>query len=191
MRYSSSTTFQGQPFLHGIGAFDASCGMQRYASWCLDHVLSIFLTSVPLTKVLVRESTRDQMDTKIVLRRDLAEKIQADTNLRVMIYCASDPLSPFSFTDIAFPHQVEFKVNEDEVKANTRGLKNKPGSTRPADITKLLRIRAEYSNVMKVTYALTNKVSIVLFRNSFSFAERYKISSSCSSSFEILMHDRS
>ena len=90
-----------------------------------------------------------------------------------MIYCASDPLSPFSFADIAFPYQVEIKVNEDEVKANLRGLKNKPGSTRPADITKLLRIRAEYSNVMKVTYALTNKVSTVLFRNLLPIIERY------------------
>ena len=147
--------------------------MQRYASWCFDHVLSIFLTSVPLTKVLVRESTRDQVDTKIILRRDLADKIQADANLRVMIYCASDPLSPFSFADIAFPYQVEIKVNEDEVKANLRGLKYKPGYTRPADITKLLRIRAEYSNVMKVTYALTNKVSTVLFRNLLPITERY------------------
>lgn len=136
--------------------------MQRYASWCLDYVLSIFLTSVPLTEVAVREATRDQVDTKIILRRDLAEKIQADPNLRVMIYCASDPLNPYTLTDIAFPYQVEIKINEDEVKANLRGLKNKPGSTRPADITKLLRIRADYSNVMKVTYALTNKVSTVL-----------------------------
>ena len=135
---------------------------------------------MPLTKVLVRESTRDQVDSKIVLRRDLADKIQADPNLRVMIYCASDPLNPYTLTDIAFPHQVEIKINEDEVKANTRGLKNKPGSTRPADITKLLRIRADYSNVMKVTYALTNKVSTALFRNSFPSYARYTFSICCS-----------
>lgn len=121
-----------------------------------------FLTSVPLTKVLVRESTRDQVDTKIVLRRDLADRIQEDSSLRVMIYCASEPINPYTLTDVAFPHQVEIKVNEDEVKANLRGLKNKPGSTRPADITRLLRIRADYSNMMKVTYALTQKVSSFL-----------------------------
>ncbi len=74
-----------------------------------------------------------------------------------MIYCASDPLSPFSKADIAFPYQVEIKVNMDEVKANLRGLKNKPGSTRPADITDLLRKRAGYENTMTVTYALTHK----------------------------------
>ena len=76
-----------------------------------------------------------------------------------MIYGASDPISPFSKVDIAFPHQVEIKVNLDEVKANLRGLKNKPGSTRPADITHMLRKRAGYENSMSVTYALTTKVS--------------------------------
>ena len=77
---------------------------------------------------------------------------------RVMIYCAADSTSsPFSKVDIAFPYQVEIKVNQDEVKSNLRGLKNKPGSTRPADITSLLRKRAGYENNMLVTYALTQK----------------------------------
>ena len=83
-----------------------------------------------------------------------------DSTVRVLIYCASDPVSPFSKAEIAFPHQVEIKVNKDEVKANLRGLKNKPGSTRPADITHLLHKRAGYENSLIVTYALTVKVSL-------------------------------
>lgn len=75
-----------------------------------------------------------------------------------MIFCASEPVSQYSKLDVAFPHQVEIKVNMDEVKANLRGLKNKPGSTRPADITTLLRKRANYENSMSLTYALTHKV---------------------------------
>ncbi|KAL9035327.1 MAG: hypothetical protein Q9214_006633 [Letrouitia sp. 1 TL-2023] len=74
-----------------------------------------------------------------------------------MVYCAADPISHSSKTDIAFPHQIEIKVNLDEVKANLRGLKNKPGSTRPADITDLLRKRANYENTLMVTYALTHR----------------------------------
>ncbi|MCJ1288344.1 SUMO ligase siz1 [Xylographa opegraphella] len=74
-----------------------------------------------------------------------------------MIYCASEPISPFSQVDITFPHQIEIRVNLDEVKANLRGLKGKPGSTRPADITPLLRKRPGYDNTLNVTYALTNK----------------------------------
>ncbi|KAL8809712.1 MAG: hypothetical protein Q9200_003181 [Gallowayella weberi] len=88
---------------------------------------------------------------------DVADKLASDPSIRVMIFCASEPISHFSKLDIAFPHQVEIKVNLDEVKANLRGLKNRPGSTRPADITNLLRKRANYENSMSLTYALTHK----------------------------------
>lgn len=44
------------------------------------------------------------------------------------------------------------------MKANLRGLKNKPGSTRPVDITKELRLNLpNYSNTVEMTYALTSK----------------------------------
>ncbi|KAL8918816.1 MAG: hypothetical protein Q9208_007154 [Pyrenodesmia sp. 3 TL-2023] len=115
------------------------------------------LTDVHECKALVREATRDQVDCKIILRPDIADKLLADPSIRVMIYCASEPISHFAKVDIAFPHQVEIKVNLDEVKANLRGLKNKPGSTRPPDITSLLRKRANYENSLSLTYALTHK----------------------------------
>lgn len=76
-----------------------------------------------------------------------------------MVYCAADAMSPFTLVDIEFPYQFEIKVNQDEVKANLRGLKNKTGTTKPADITSLLRHKAGYRNEMIVTYALTKKVS--------------------------------
>jgi hypothetical protein len=101
------------------------------------------------------------VECKISLRADIADLLSNDNSVRAMIYCASEPVSPFSKVEISFPHQVEIKVNMDEVKANLRGLKNKPGSTRPADITQLLRKRAGYENSMVVTYALTHKVSLL------------------------------
>lgn len=99
---------------------------------------------------------------KITLNNDTADKLSKDPSIKAMIYCASEPISPFSKVDISFPHQVEIKINGDDVKANLRGLKNKVGSTRPADITSLLRRRAGYENSMAVTYALTNRVSLSL-----------------------------
>lgn len=112
---------------------------------------------------LVREATRDQFEVKITLKNDAAEKLSKDPSIKAMIYCASEPISPFSKVDISFPHQIDIKINGDEVKANLRGLKNKLGSTRPADITNLLRRRVGYDNSMTVTYALTNRVSFLLF----------------------------
>lgn len=74
-----------------------------------------------------------------------------------MVFCAAEG---HGRQDIAFPHQSEIKVNGGEVKANLRGLKNKPGSTRPVDITKELRLKVStYTNNVEMTYALTNKAS--------------------------------
>ncbi|KAF2965783.1 hypothetical protein GQX73_g7785 [Xylaria multiplex] len=79
-----------------------------------------------------------------------------DKSYRVMMFCAADNNS---IQDIAFPHQSEFKVNGGEVKANLRGLKGKPGTTRPVDITGSLRLKPPtYNNNIEFTYALTNKV---------------------------------
>lgn len=76
-----------------------------------------------------------------------------------MVYCAMEPVSAFTPMDISFPQSIEIKVNENEVKANLRGLKNKPGSTRPADVTNMIHKKPNYTNMLKVTYALTQKVS--------------------------------
>ena len=70
------------------------------------------------------------------------------------------PLAPYTRLDVAFPQQIEVRINNDEVKANYKGLKNKPGSTRPADITKFVRLTpANYPNKLVITYALTQKAS--------------------------------
>lgn len=107
----------------------------------------------------MREHTRDTVELKVVLNANVAARLQSDPNLRVMVYCAADNgLNQFSKSDIAFPHQVELKANLDEVKANLRGLKNKPGTTRPADITNYIRKKPGYPNNVVMTYALTQKV---------------------------------
>ena len=111
-------------------------------------------------RYVVREHTRDNLDINIELSPVLISRLATDSNTKVMVYCASEPIHPYTTADIAFPNQMEIKVNGDEVKANLRGLKNKPGTTRPADITKMLRTKpANYKNTMHVVYALTNKVS--------------------------------
>jgi E3 SUMO-protein ligase PIAS1 len=86
----------------------------------------------------------------------ILSRVNNDPSLRVMVFCSAENHGQ---QDIAFPHQSEIKVNGGEVKANLRGLKNKPGSTRPVDITKELRLKiAHYSNSVELTYALTSKV---------------------------------
>lgn len=85
----------------------------------------------------------------------LLARCVAEKDMRVFVFCAAGNQGP---QDIAFPHQSELKVNGGDVKANLRGLKNKPGSTRPVDITDLLRLKIpNYANNIEFTYALTQK----------------------------------
>lgn len=83
-----------------------------------------------------------------------------DPSTRVMVFCAAENVMPYpgAHSDIAFPHQVELKCNSEDIKANLRGLKNKPGSTRPADITSFIRKKHSYPNIIEMIYALTTKV---------------------------------
>ncbi|OLN81581.1 E3 SUMO-protein ligase pli1 [Colletotrichum chlorophyti] len=81
-------------------------------------------------------------------------KVLEDKTLRIMVFCAAENTG---HQDIAFPHQSEIKVNGNEVKANLRGLKNKPGSTRPVDVTSYLRLKNDNRNLVEFTYALTQR----------------------------------
>lgn len=77
-----------------------------------------------------------------------------------MVFCAGEGFTPFSReSEIAFPHNVELKCNSDEIKVNLRGLKNRPGSTKPADVTDFIRKKPpNYPNSVEMIYALTTKV---------------------------------
>jgi len=93
--------------------------------------------------------------------------------LRLLLFSALEqPLAPYSRLDVAFPSQIEVRVNQEEVKSNYKGLKNKPGSTRPADITEFVRITPPNSrNTIQVTYALTQKKYIL----SVYMAKKYSV----------------
>lgn len=104
------------------------------------------------------------MELRVVLTPPVASRLQTDPNTRVMVYCAADSgLNQYTKSDVAFPHQVELKANLDEVKANLRGLKNKPGTTRPADVTNYIRKKPGYPNNIVMTYALTQKVTTLAY----------------------------
>lgn len=88
--------------------------------------------------------------------------VQNDKSLRVMVFCC-DAETLHQKQDIAFPYQSEIKVNGGDIKANLRGLKSKPGSTRPLDITDTLRLRqVAYVNNVEMTYALTTKAGALV-----------------------------
>ncbi|THZ09346.1 hypothetical protein D6C93_00095 [Aureobasidium pullulans] len=102
---------------------------------------------------------RHSLHETVKLSEPTCAAIKADPTLRIMLYCAAtSALGPYAFNiDIAFPSQIEVKVNGDEVRKSFKGLKNKPGTTKPVDITDLIRKAPGYQNDILVTYALTKE----------------------------------
>lgn len=112
----------------------------------------------PTVELQVLPNNRTSTQTTVQLSGDVVARLKSDNSMRIMLFSAADPvLAPYAAADIAFPHQLEVRVNGDEAKSNFKGLKNKPGSTRPADITDLVRKIPSYNNTLQVTYALTQK----------------------------------
>ncbi|OAP57015.1 hypothetical protein AYL99_09127 [Fonsecaea erecta] len=136
----------------------------------------------PLTSPLeckARESSRDTARVIVHLPQWTMDQLHKDPLFRVMVFCAAEPLASDrdphhlyrnNIYDIAFPHNVELKCNGQEVKANLKGLKGKPGSTRPADITSFIKKKpVGHSHTVEMIYALTTKsfyivVNLVLLK---------------------------
>lgn len=82
--------------------------------------------------------------------------LESDKKYRVYLFCGMvDPQKGFqSDQPIQFPHPNEIRVNNVQVRDNVKGLKNKPGTAKPADLTPHLRPPTQ-QNVLEVIYAFT------------------------------------
>ncbi|KAF9576621.1 SUMO ligase siz1 [Mortierella alpina] len=80
-----------------------------------------------------------------------------DPEFQVMVFCgwADGPSS--SQTLMEFPHVCEIKVNGKVLEANLRGMKNKPGTVSPANITKLCKLEPADYNKVEFIYANSTK----------------------------------
>lgn len=104
-------------------------------------------------------SNRNTVRKTLSLSTEHTNMIRENKTYRIMLYCAvDDATSPMSKRDIAFPSQIEVKVNGDLYQGNLRGIKKKSGTTRPADITNLVRKMPHYGNEIAITYAATDRV---------------------------------
>lgn len=111
---------------------------------------------------------------KIPISNEVAEKLK-DSSIKVMVYCTSQIMGapaifPLPKAEIAFPRQIEIKINGVEVKADLKGIDTKTGSTKPADITSLIVKRSDYpGNFLNVSYPSNSKIFDQRVGNFFSF----------------------
>ncbi|ORZ09408.1 PINIT domain-domain-containing protein [Lobosporangium transversale] len=86
----------------------------------------------------------------------LSIQLKKDPEYQLMVFSgwADGPSSPVL---MEFPHVCEIKVNGRVLEANLRGMKNKPGTVSPANITKLCRLEAADYNKVEFIYANSTK----------------------------------
>ncbi|KAF2086957.1 zf-MIZ-domain-containing protein, partial [Saccharata proteae CBS 121410] len=113
----------------------------------------------PPIELQILPNNRGSATSHLMLSPATVDRLKSDKNMRIMLYSAADPiLGQYSETDIAFPQQLEVRVNSEQVTSNFKGIKNKAGTTRPADITDVVRKNPpKYNNTIQITYALTQK----------------------------------
>ncbi|KAK6506968.1 SUMO ligase siz1 [Arthrobotrys musiformis] len=101
----------------------------------------------------VPTSSRCNVSIPLQLSQQNADEIRR--GLRAVLYCAE--ATPSGTHHVAFPQQIEIRINGKPVSANLRGLKNKPGTTRPLDVTDYLDKTPGSKNNILITYALSQK----------------------------------
>jgi hypothetical protein len=89
--------------------------------------------------------------------------IRTDKHFKLYLLCgAYDPKKSTSDAFIEFPQPLEIHFNGSLVKDNVKGLKNKPGSAKPANLTPFIKQTSGGYNELKIIYAFT-KVDYLLF----------------------------
>lgn len=109
----------------------------------------------------VMQNNRFTAEVGVELTENQVQQLK-DGSYKAMAFCTlldSITPAPGKINDIAFPHSSELRVNQQTVeRVNLRGLKGKPGTTRPADITRMLTLKPGYKNTVGLMYAMTQKV---------------------------------
>lgn len=82
--------------------------------------------------------------------------LESDEKYKVYLFCGTvDSQKGFQCNQpIQFPHPNEIRVNNVQVRDNVRGLRNKIGTAKPADLTPYLRPPTQ-QNILEVIYAFT------------------------------------
>jgi E3 SUMO-protein ligase PIAS1 len=134
--------------------------MPRQISSPIKFVESPFFhrrTVITTFKLPACQHARNDASGPITLNATQLEELRGNSSVRVVVYCGETHSSGHMGAHVKFPAQLEMRVNDQEVKANFKGVGKKEGSVKPVDITPFIR-KQHGPNNFKLTYALTTKV---------------------------------
>ncbi|KTW26091.1 hypothetical protein T552_02986 [Pneumocystis carinii B80] len=100
---------------------------------------------------------RNIITASVRLSLKAVEKLASNESYRVYLFCTATDSAAFGFALIEFPVHIDLKVNGKHLNANTRGLKKKPGTAPPVDVTSLLFLDSKLVNKIEMIYANTEK----------------------------------
>ncbi|KAF9929783.1 SUMO ligase siz1 [Linnemannia zychae] len=87
----------------------------------------------------------------------ISVQMKREPEYQIMVFCTSAEgvTSPPALME--FPHVCEIKISGRVLEANLRGMKNKPGTVSPANITRLCRLEPAEYNKVEFIYANSTK----------------------------------
>ncbi|KAF9908886.1 SUMO ligase siz1 [Linnemannia zychae] len=87
----------------------------------------------------------------------IAVQLRKEPEYQIMVFCTSAEGAASPPALMEFPHVCEIKISGRVLEANLRGMKNKPGTVSPANITRLCRLEAAEYNKVEFIYANSTK----------------------------------
>lgn len=103
--------------------------------------------SIPIT---LREMPR-KLSIRFHLSEDERKGIQNSAYTILLMSTTVGELSPFQYSVLQYPQQLEIRINSNLMQINVRGLKNKPGTARPPDLTNVVSLQAHATNLVDIT----------------------------------------
>ncbi|ORY86098.1 PINIT domain-domain-containing protein [Protomyces lactucae-debilis] len=101
-------------------------------------------------------AARNTVTTTFMLKEQQLKKLE-EPGYAMMVFSAEAQSSNYMQVPIEFPTPSELLCNGKKINANLRGLKGKPGTVPPADITKHLQLSSRVSNRIDLTYQGTTR----------------------------------
>jgi len=96
----------------------------------------------------------------MIKTNEYPELLNLDPATRVYVFCAAG--SGLGRQHVLFPEKCEIKVNGTENRRSLRGIGKRPGTSRPLDITDMLRLKLpKYENDVELVYALTKEAGAI------------------------------
>ncbi|KAG0378144.1 SUMO ligase siz1 [Mortierella sp. AD032] len=95
---------------------------------------------------------------KLQISPNLSQLLRNNPRYKIMLFCASNEVPSNQCMAMEFPDNSHIYVNNQRMDWSPEGLKNKPGTFSPADITLLCKLQEAAKNKVELRYSNASKM---------------------------------